>query len=342
MSQRSALREHQAFMHTINLKRGSVPPASQGQTFENIVKLWRRDVAPHLSASTVRQRESHLRHHILTRFGKEAPHSLTIPVLQQFATELRQKCSRKTVVQVLVTISGIQKYAMRQGIKAVVVSLKDLELGRDSAAKPRPFFTKDQAGQIIAAAKEPYRTMFTLDWCTGLRAGELLALTVNDLDFVGRTIQVNKSADDNNRSIGQTKTQKSTALLPLSSALEKVLKTYLEKAWRRNQKGLLFPNRKGTLPMRRDNAIKYGLHPVLKKLGIPTKFAGFHAFRHGLATELADRSTPVPVLQAQMRHADVRTTLRIYAHVIPQSQRDAVEAVSIGTCSSYGTNNGPK
>jgi integrase len=77
--------------------------------------------------------------------------------------------------------------------------------------------------------------------------------------------------------------------------------------------------------------VKYRLHPVLKKLGIPAKYAGLHAFRHGLATELADKNTPIPVLQKQMRHADVRTTLSVYTHVIPQSQRDAMEAVSIGT-----------
>jgi integrase len=85
------------------------------------------------------------------------------------------------------------------------------------------------------------------------------------------------------------------------------------------------------MPRRRDNVVKYGLQPVLKKLGIPTKYAGLHAFRHGLATELADKNTPIPVLQKQMRHADIRTTLEVYAHVIPQSQRDAMEAVSIGT-----------
>ena len=113
--------------------------------------------------------------------------------------------------------------------------------------------------------------------------------------------------------------------------LASVLQNYLEKAWRENPKRLLFPNRKRTHPMWRDNVVKYGLKPVLKKLGIPTKFAGLHAFRHGLATELADKNAPIPVLQKQMRHADVRTTLEVYAHVIPQSQRDAMEAVSIGT-----------
>jgi integrase len=85
----------------------------------------------------------------------------------------------------------------------------------------------------------------------------------------------------------------------------------------------------GQLPRRRDNVVKYGLKPVLTRLGIPTRFAGHHTFRHGLATELADRSTPIPMLQKQMRHADIRTTLKGICKRHPQ--RDAMEAVSIGT-----------
>jgi integrase len=50
---------------------------------------------------------------------------------------------------------------------------------------------------------------------------------------------------------------------------------------------------------------------------------GLHAFR------LAEASVPLTVLQTQMRHADVKTTLRFYAHVIPQSQRDAIERIGL-------------
>jgi integrase len=139
----------------------------------------------------------------------------------------------------------------------------------------------------------------------------------DDLNFANQAISVNKSADDNNRSIGRTKTETSTALLPMSSGLATVLQNYLKSGWRDNPRRLLFPNLKGTLPRRRDNVVKYGLHLLLKKLGIPTRFAGLHIFRHGLATELADKSTPIPVLQKQMRHADIRTTLTVYAHAIP-------------------------
>ena len=63
---------------------------------------------------------------------------------------------------------------------------------------------------------------------------------------------------------------------------------------------------------------------MLRKLSIPDN-AGLHAFRYGLATELAESCVSLPTLQNQMRHADIKTTLKVYAHVIPQSQRDAME-----------------
>ena len=70
-----------------------------------------------------------------------------------------------------------------------------------------------------------------------------------------------------------------------------------------------------------------------------TAFFSPDAFRHGLATESAE-SEPITVLQAQMRHADVRTTLKVYAHVVPQSQRNSMERIanrSIGTNVANGT-----
>ena len=102
---------------------------------------------------------------------------------------------------------------------------------------------------------------------------------------------------------------------------------------------MLFPSRDGIRPRKRESVVEYGLKPILRKLGIPDKNAGLHAFRHGLATELAEASVPLTVLQQQLRHADVKTTLRVYAHAIPESQRIAMEgvALSIGTEYPFGT-----
>lgn len=339
MSERAGRREHERIMHNVNQKRGSVAPSVRGKSFKDCVAAWRSAIAPHLSPSTVRQRESYLRAHILPRFKDSTPQSLDLPTLQQFATDLRKTLSRKTTINILSAIFAILDYARKCGVAAPKVTFSDLELGEPTSPPDALPFTPEESARIIAAAEEPYKTMFMTDRMTGLRAGELLSLTVSDLDFNKRTIRVCRSSDDATRQIRQTKTPRSTATLPMPTALEKVLRNYLKNHWTPNPAGLLFPNRKGTRPRLRDNVVRFGLRPILKKLGIPMT-GGLHRFRHGLATELADKSVPLPVLQSQMRHADVKTTLRVYSHVIQQSHRDAMESLgqaSIGTNVPFGT-----
>jgi integrase len=117
------------------------------------------------------------------------------------------------------------------------------------------------------------------------------------------------------------------------------LQNYLRPHWKENPGKLLFPPRKEGFAYPRNNVVRSGLKPILRKVGIPDENVGLHAFRHGLATELAE-SEPITVLQAQMRHEDVRTTLKVYAHVITQAQRNSMEPLanrSIGTNVPNGT-----
>jgi len=90
LSERAARREHDRIMQEVNRKRGSVATAIKGRAFRDIADAWRVAIAPHLSPSTVRQRESHLRRHIPPRFRGAAHHTLDVSALQQFATDLRK------------------------------------------------------------------------------------------------------------------------------------------------------------------------------------------------------------------------------------------------------------
>jgi integrase len=90
------------------------------------------------------------------------------------------------------------------------------------------------------------------------------------------------------------------------------------KHFRQNGLGLLFANRHGR-PFSANKLREKKLRPLLSSLGI----AGFHAFRHGVATTLIDRGASITTVGAQLRHSDPRITLGLYAHVVPQSQRDA-------------------
>jgi integrase len=85
---------------------------------------------------------------------------------------------------------------------------------------------------------------------------------------------------------------------------------------------LLFANREGR-PFSANKLREKQLHPLLVKLGIPR--SGFHSMRHGAASSLlADGATPA-VVQKQLRHSDPQITLGVYAHVVGNQQRDAVE-----------------
>ena len=325
-SERSARRSFAQIMEKVNLERGSIAPIPKGQSFADAVSKWRSAIAPNLSPGTVRAIESFLRVHIVPRFGQLALNELGVHQIQQFATDLRKTLSGKTTVNVLAAVFAVVRYAERCGMRVQKVGFSDLQLGSTTRETPVPFFTREQAALIIEAAKEPFKTLFSVAWFTGCRAGEILALTIDDLDFESKTVRVNKSADDNTRQIRQPKTKASVALLPMPTALEAVLRNYIRQ-WTPNQGGILFATRNGLRPRSRDNVVKCGLKPVLRNLGIPSEDTGLHAFRHGLATELCESNAPLSVLQRQMRHADIATTLRIYTHAIPQSQRDAMESL---------------
>jgi integrase len=87
---------------------------------------------------------------------------------------------------------------------------------------------------------------------------------------------------------------------------------------------LIFPSRQGTA-LCRNNLLKRVVHPACERAKIPR--LGWHSLRHLHATLLSEAGQPLKVAQAQLGHADLQTTLGIYTHVLPESQRRAVEKV---------------
>ena len=61
-------------------------------------------------------------------------------------------------------------------------------------------------------------------------------------------------------------------------------------------------------------------------LGLP--FISLHSFRHTRATLLGDVGESLKTAQALLGHSDLETTLNIYTHAIPESQKRAVDKVA--------------
>jgi integrase len=331
LSERAARAAFQPILDSVNAANGATPPVpKRTATLSAVICEWREQVAGTLKPSTRKTAQSHLRRHIEPMLGDCALPQLTTKRLQSFVTTLAttrmangKERTRKTIENILLTLSSIVSTARAWGYTIPKVSLSEVSLPQDTPRQSRFFVLRDMQ-RIVRAADEPLSTICFLLSVTGMRIGEVLALRVQDLDFHRKLVKVRCSTYAGQ--IGTPKSKASIADLPMPPALESRLKRYLSsRHYRENDLGLLFANRRGR-PYSANKLREKKLRPLLTRLGIP--LAGFHAFRHAVASELIDSGAPITVVQAQLRHSDPRITLGLYGHVIPQSQRDALGSLA--------------
>ena len=286
------------------------------------VNRWRTDFLSQRKPSTARAAESHLRGYILPALGTYRLEEITTEVQQAFLAKLAVKLRRKTVLNIMGTLSSMLGTAKRWGYLCEAVDFKALALPTAAERVQARFFTAEEARQVTAEAAEPFATIFLVAATTAMRPGELLGLKVEDLDFQRQVIFVRRSAWYGK--LQAPKSKSSIRALPMPDLLVARLKAYLQ-SWRPNPAGLLFATRSGT-PLSANNLVQRKLWPILDRLGIPR--CGLHAFRHTHSSLLVETGAPISVAQAQLGHSDPRVTLGIYSHVIGDSQRRAVNKVA--------------
>ncbi len=291
-------------------------------TVSEFAERWKAEVLSQHKPSTQKSATSHLKCHILPHLGELNLDEVGRERQQMFVTHLSQKQSRKTVLNILGTLSAMMNTAKNWGYICEGIKQNRLVLTDGGLRSVARFFSAEEARQIIAAAEEPFKTMFAVAAMTGIRAGELLGLQVDDLDFARRLVTIRRSVWRGQ--IQLPKSRASEAPVPIPEFLATTLRDYL-KTWKPNPQQLLFINRRGR-PFSANKVVQKKLWPILDALKIPR--CGLHAFRHTHTSLLLEAGAPPTVAQAQLRHSDPRITLGIYGHVIGDSQRKAVEKVA--------------
>jgi integrase len=182
-SQRAAWRQFQPYLDRVNEVAIKLPQRV-GLTLAEFVQEWRRDVAVNLKGGTTRAAESHLRAHIIPTLGSLHLTQITTKAVQGFVAHLASgDRSRKTVENVLLTLSSLLKTARSWGYACGDFRFADLTLPREGVRKEPRCFTDDEVQKIIANVSEPLSTIVAVTAVLGLRIGETLALRVCDLDF---------------------------------------------------------------------------------------------------------------------------------------------------------------
>lgn len=173
---------------------------------------------------------------------------------------------------------------------------------------------------------------------TGLRIGEALALTKDDVDLDNKTVSINKTLsrvkirdknteDDKSYEyiITDPKTYTSKRVVDLNNTATWALK----EIERRNKdmcivkSDYIFSSEEGNFFNPR--SIEDTLKRVCKRADI--EYYGLHSLRHTFASRCFQKGIPVEVVSKILGHASPSITTRIYIHIMPHMKRDAVLAL---------------
>ena len=278
---------------------------------------WMPRILATLKPSTRSSYRANLRRYVLPWLGGARLLDLRKGDIQQWLSALSQNgLSRQTVKNIWAVLSSVLTTAVDWGY------LKENPARgvRFPARQPkaRAFLpAPDQVGHILAQLAEPSFTLAVLLVGTGLRVGEAIGLRWEDVDFESKALSVQR--DIWHGKVDSPKYTASERVVPLGP----VLAGHLERK-AKGPEQWVFEGNSGK-PLDPHNLARRQLYPVLDCLGVP-RFS-WHRLRKLHSTYLADLGVAPQVLQAQLGHADAALTLNVYAQVLPESQRRAVESL---------------
>lgn len=217
---------------------------------------------------------------------------------------------------------------------------------RSDAKKKIHALTQDEEKRFFKhIEKTSHNNLFRVAVNTGMRAGELFALQVADVDFKNNIITISKSADytkyfDEEKSsvhINTPKTENSIRTIPINSTCKKYLLRQLERKKIISEKhpeqknDLVFVTNRNTpiKPQTIDTLLNYYVERINKAnpKKEPIKDFGMHVFRHTFATRCFEAGIDAKIVQHYLGHASIKTTLDLYTDVTTETSSADIEKI---------------
>lgn len=274
-----------------------------GRTFAEVADEWWEEAEPELSSQTVGGYRAALKRST-EYFGNDNIKDITPRDVQQFLKILAsQNFATKTIANYRIVLNQIFNFAIIPG-DIQYNPCASVKIPRGSGKTTRdPATTKDE--QKILDSDNPWLfPLFAL--LTGLRKGEILALQWKDIDFEENTIEITKSVEHiNNRPhIKPPKTEQGYRTVPLLDKLKEKLLPIVS-----NPEHYIFSDDGGKSPLHKQRYnVLYARY--CEEVGISCTA---HQLRHSYATVAVEEDINPKDLQNALGHADISTTMNIYA-----------------------------
>jgi integrase len=307
-----------------------------------------RQIAVHLASPIFRSR---LDNHILPRIGNLRLDRINVGAIEKLRDDLRTNGYAPRTINFVVRIVGaVFRAAIRRGeavtnpvdrVERAFMAARELRPGEDEGASnddsisPDAVLSPDEVRAMLAETTPGlYRTLFTTAALTGARSGELFALRWGDVEmpksgpayiYIRRTVSWSRLKGEEIRPrYYPPKTRSGIRKLPIPGELAAALRTWKLQC-PATADDLVFPAADGR-PIRRSNALRYGLWAALRRAGL--RRVNMHSLRHSFASALIMGGAPVTEVQSLLGHASPEITLRIYSHWFKTADSGAVDRLS--------------
>lgn len=191
--------------------------------------------------------------------------------------------------------------------------------------------------QVIALRDEmrpKYRAMVTAQAGLGLRIGELLALRVEDVNFLGRSVRIEHQIDKVTRERVAPKTPKSRRTVPLPDVVSVALAEHIRQH-PPAKSGLLF-HTAGGMPYWHEYYTSKVFKPAVERAQLPSGTTT-HDLRHHFASVLLQAGESVVAVAERLGHEDGTLVLTTYGHLMPDSEDRTRKAVDGAWNAAFGS-----
>ena len=199
---------------------------------------------------------------------------------------------------------------------------------RTESKKEMPIWSIDNFRDFISTFEDTdlYRVFFTLLYLTGCHKGEAMALIWQDIDFVKKTIRINKNltrkVQNKTYEIVSTKTNEIRTIL-IPDVLVDILKTHKQLSKNHKSTDFVFG---GDYPIANTTTTK-AFRNHIKLADVPE--IHIHCLRHSHVSLLINNGENIVTIAKRLGHSSVEQTLNTYAHLMPDTEQEMVQKLNI-------------
>lgn len=252
--------------------------------------------------------------------GKIPIQNITIKDLNDFSNTLINY-SNSVISKIFIQLKkgfqlGLEKELITKDlVKSIIKPKSNIKTKKVSA-----FTLEEQKEFIRLIPSSKYYMQYLIALNTGMRIGEVNALHIDDIDFINKTIKINKTVarDENYKEFIKlnTKTEAGMRTVPINEILYEPLKEYCN-----DKLGYIFSfNRVISAPM-----VNSEMKRLCEKSKLIKQSVNTHMLRHTFATRCIESGMPAVVLSKILGHTDISTTLNTYTDVFNEYKQEHFE-----------------